>query len=157
MVDGVGRTQVPGAAGLGLIGGQHMDAAVVPVQIPGLAVAQIAVEDQRLILGEHAHGVDAGVDTVGKGEVDDAVFTAEGHRGLCVLFGQVQQTAALAACQKHGDTLFFSHKLSSSVSFQLGIRNPNSYFILSQGVCQMSSQYSRIVRSELKVPAMAMF
>ena len=35
---------------------------------------------QGLVLGEHPHSVDAGVDAVGQREINDAVLAAEGHR-----------------------------------------------------------------------------
>ena len=69
-----------------------MQAAVRAVKIPRLAVAQIGVQLQRLILGEHADGVDAGIDAVGQGKVDDAVLAAEGDGGLCHMTGQGIQT-----------------------------------------------------------------
>ena len=42
-----------------------MYAAVLAVQIPGLTVAQIVVQFQRLILGQYANGVNTAVDAVG--------------------------------------------------------------------------------------------
>ena len=81
------------------------------VQIPGLAGANVAVELQRLVLGEDAHGVDAGVGAVGQGEVNDAVLAAEGYGGLGHIAGQHIQAAALPPCQEHCDTLFFHVRL----------------------------------------------
>ena len=84
LIDGVGGTLVPGAlVPLLHIGGQDVDAAVGPVQIPGLAGADIAVQLQRAVLGQHTHGINAGVDTVTQGEVDDAVLAPEGDGGFC--------------------------------------------------------------------------
>ena len=99
-----------------------MDAAVGAIQIPGLAVAQVAVQLQGAVLGEDADGVDAGVDTVGQGEVDDAVLAAEGNGGLCHMAGQGVQAAALAAGQQHGNHFFLHdtvHLLSVSTRGQL--------------------------------------
>ena len=84
-----------------------MNAAGGTVQVPGLAGADVAIEFQGTILGQNTHGIDAGVGAVGEGEVDDAVFSAEGYRGFCHLTGQDIQAAALSAGQKHGDALFF--------------------------------------------------
>ena len=64
LIDGVGSTLVPVRAGGLLIGRQYMDSAVETVQIPWLSVADVLVENQRLILGENTHGIDAGVDAV---------------------------------------------------------------------------------------------
>ena len=108
LIDGVGGALVPGLGfGLG-IGGQHVGPAPVAVQVPGLAVADIIVEFQGLVLGEHPHSVDAGVDAVGQREINDAVLAAEGHRRLGGVLGQHIQAAALAAGQKHGNALFFT-------------------------------------------------
>jgi len=108
LIDGVGRPLEPGAhVPLLHIGGQHMQSAVGAVQVPGLSVAQVGVELQRLILGQHAHRVDTGVDTVGQGKVDDAVLPAEGYRGFCHMAGEGVQPGPLPACQQHGNHFFF--------------------------------------------------
>ena len=107
LVDGVGRALVPVRAGLGLIGGQHHDAALPAVQVPGLSVADILVQLKGLILGQNAHGVDAGVDAVGQRKVDDAVLPAEADGRFRGLFSQRVEPAALTARQKHGDTFLF--------------------------------------------------
>ena len=107
LVDGVGGAFVPaGLLVVTLVGGQNLGAAVGLVQTPGLAVADVLIQLQRLILGQNADGVNAGVDTVGQGEVDDAVLAAEGNRRLGGLPGQDMQAAALAAGQQHGDAAF---------------------------------------------------
>ena len=112
LIDGVGGSLEPGAlVALPHVGGQNVDAAVQPVQIPGLAGADVAVELQGLVLGEHTHGVDAGVGAVGQGEVNNAVLAAEGHGGLGHVAGQHVQTAALPPCQEHCNTLFFHVRL----------------------------------------------
>ena len=109
VIDGIGSAQIPGAAGFRFIRRQNVDTAVAGVHVPCLAVAQIGVEDGGLVLGQNTHSVDAGIDAVGKAEVDDAVLAAEGNGGFGIFFGQGQQTAALSASQKHGNTFFFSH------------------------------------------------
>ena len=113
LVDGVGGALVPGAALAAHIGRQDVDAAGGAVQVPGHAAADVAVQLQGAVLGQHAHGVDAGIGAVGQGKVDDAVFSAEGHGGLGHVAGKNVQAAALAACQQHGDALFF-HVFSNS-------------------------------------------
>ena len=110
LVDGVGGAGEPGALLMGAqVGRQDVHAAVGHVQIPGLAGSDVGVELEGLVLGQHAHGVDAGVCAVGQGKVDDAVFAAEGDAGLGHVLGQSIQAGALAACQKHGNTAFL-HK-----------------------------------------------
>ena len=46
-------------------------------------------------------------------KVDDAEFSAKGNGGLGHITGQHLQSAALAAGQQHGDTLFFHDFFSS--------------------------------------------
>ena len=119
LVDGVGGALVPDGAAGALVGRQDMYAAVDTVQLPGLAAADVGVQLQRPVLGQHAHGVDAGVGTVGQGKVDDAEFTAEGDGGLGHGAGEDIQAAALSASQQHSDTLFFHGWISSFSYFSL--------------------------------------
>ena len=65
LVNGVRRALIPLGAADGLIRGENMYAAVLAVQVPGLTVAQIVVQFQRLILGQYANGVNTAVDAVG--------------------------------------------------------------------------------------------
>ena len=113
------------------IGRQDVHAAVGDVEVPGLAVADVAVELQRAILGQHADGVDAGVCAVGKGEINDAVLTAKGNARLCHVLRQRVQARALSAGEEHGNTAFLhsSTLLSSDLIFRFfkGIKTV-SYF-----------------------------
>ena len=109
VVNGIGGALVPFAAGLRGVRREDMHAAPTGVEIPRCARAEIPVEQRRLILDQHADGIDAGVDAVGKGKIDHAVFPAERHGGLGDLLRQNTQTAALAARQEHGYAFLFSH------------------------------------------------
>ena len=111
LIYGVCGVLVPLGALYLLIGGENMHAAVLSVEIPRLTVADIVVELKRLILREHADGVYAGVDAVGKREINDTILSAKRNCRLGELLGQRVQTRALAACQDHCDH-FFSHKIS---------------------------------------------
>ena len=95
LIDGVGRAAVPLARFAGVVGGQHIHAAVAYVQIPRRARADI-------------DGVYPRIDAVGKRKIDDAILAAKGHGGLGHMAGQHAQAAALAARQQHGDALFFA-------------------------------------------------
>ncbi len=106
LINGVGRALIPIRAGGRLVRLQHMNAAIQAVQIPRLPVADILVQQQRLVLREKADGIDAGVDTVGKREINDAVLAAERNGGLCQLFGKGIQACTLTASQQHGDAFF---------------------------------------------------
>ena len=48
-------------------------------------------------LGQDAHGVNAGIDAVGKREVNDAVFAAEREGRLCDTLCERIEPAALSA------------------------------------------------------------
>ena len=65
-----------------------MDTAMQAVKVPRLAVADVFIQDQRLILGQDANGINIRVDTVGQRKVDDTVLTAERNRRLSQLLGQ---------------------------------------------------------------------
>ena len=58
LVNRIGRTLVPVRARGFLVGRKHVNPAVQAVQVPGLAVADILVEHQGLILGQDPHGID---------------------------------------------------------------------------------------------------
>ena len=89
LVNGVGSAGEPGALFAGaLVGRQDVNAAVGHVHIPGLAAADVAVELQRAVLGQNAHGVNAGVGAVGEGEVNNPVLPAKGYAGFCHFLSQ---------------------------------------------------------------------
>ena len=114
LINGIGSAAVPVSAVLTLIGGEDLHAAVSAVEIPRQTVADVLIEYQGLILRQNADGIDAGIDTVGKGEIDDAVFAAEGYGGLCGFGGQHVKSASLAACKQHGDAFFLSEHDNAS-------------------------------------------
>ena len=114
LIDGVGRAGKPRPAlPRALIRGQDVHAAVDAVEVPCLAAADVAVEQQGLVLREYADGVDAGVGAVGQREVDDAVLAAERETGLGDLRREGIQPRALPAREQHGDTVFFQGMRSS--------------------------------------------
>ena len=117
--NGVGGTGVPVGTFAALIGGQYESAAVHYVKVPGLAVADVLVQLQGLILGQYANGVNARVGAVGQGEVDDAVFAAEGDCRLGNFAGESIKPAALATCQQHRDPFFFLGHLVFHLLFRL--------------------------------------
>ena len=105
--DGICCSLIPVRAVLPLIGRQNLDPAEGAVEIPRQTVADVVVEDQRLILRQNTYGVHSGIDAVGKREINDAVLAAKRHRRLCGLFGQRVKPAALPARKQHGNTFFF--------------------------------------------------
>ena len=62
LIDGVGRAGEPGALFMGAqVGRQDVHAAVGHVKVPGLSVADVAVELQGAVLGQNTNGVNARV------------------------------------------------------------------------------------------------
>ena len=82
LIDRICGAAVPVGGFFALIGRQDLNAAEGAVKIPRQTVADIIVEKERLILRENTHGINAGVDAVGKSKVDDTVFSAERNGGL---------------------------------------------------------------------------
>ena len=109
LVDGVGRAGIPFSSAAGYIGREHENAAAVPVQVPGLPGSDIGVELHGLILSQHAHGIDIGINAVGKGEIDDAIPPAKGYGWLCHAVGENAKSAALSPGQQHGYHFFLDH------------------------------------------------
>jgi len=101
--DGVCGAAVPQLAGARLIRVQQAHAAARAVHVPGLADADVLVERVRLILRQHRHVEDAGVDAVREGEVDDAELASEGDRRLRPDVGEDAEPCAGAPGQNHRD------------------------------------------------------
>ena len=101
LINGVCGAFIPVAAGVALVRRKNKSAAAHAVKVPGLSVSDILGKFERFILGKDAYGVNAGVNAVGKREIDDSVFSAEGDRRFGKVFGKGIKSAALAAGQKH--------------------------------------------------------
>ncbi len=104
LVDRIGRASIPAShiphARVGL---EHVDAAGWRVEVPRRTCANVAIEDEGLVLRENAHHPDAGVCAVRKRKVDDAVLATVGYRGFGSKACEHAEPAALSACQYHGD------------------------------------------------------
>ena len=108
LIDSIGSTLVPAAFFIvPFVGRQDLGAAMGLVQTPGLTIANIFIELQGLILGQNTHSIDAGIDAITKGKIDNAIFTAEGNGRFGSFFCQDLQAASLTTGQKHCDTTFF--------------------------------------------------
>ena len=65
LIDGIGGALVPAALFvMAFVRRQHLCAAVGFIQTPRLAVTNVLVQLQGLILSQNTHSVDAGVDAV---------------------------------------------------------------------------------------------
>ncbi len=93
---GVCRTQIP-VLGHALLGGQYLHefTDLGPQETPGT----LQVTDQRmgLVLGEDVDAPQSGVDAVGQGKIDDAVFPAKRDRRFGAPFGQGLEPGALSS------------------------------------------------------------
>ncbi len=87
LVDGIGGSLVPVLADA-LHGRQNFDELpkLAGDDLPGLA--DVAIEGERLVLGEDVDLAQSGVDAVGEGYVDDAVDAAEGDSGFGAVAGE---------------------------------------------------------------------
>ena len=97
LINGIGSALIPLRFFALRVGGQNLGAAVGLVKTPGLAVADVLIQLLRLILGEDTNSIDAGIDAVGEGKVNNAVLAAEGNGRLCGVLGEDLQAAALSA------------------------------------------------------------
>ena len=61
----------------------------------------MAVQAERLVLRHDVDLAQVAVNTVRKGDVDDAVLTCKRNGWLCPLFGEWEQPLAGSACQQH--------------------------------------------------------
>ena len=115
LVDGVGGAQVPVLAHP-LHGRQDLDelAQVAGHDVP--ALADVAVQRQRLVLGEDVNVAQVGVDAVGERDVDDAVVAAESDRRLGAVAGQGIQALPCSSGQQHSQRVF--HLASASMTIQ---------------------------------------
>ena len=83
---GVGGAAIPlGDPAPGDVRLEQLHPALVAVEVPRPAQADVVVERARVVLGQDDDVVDVGVDAVGQREVDDPVLAAERDGGLGAL------------------------------------------------------------------------
>ena len=108
LVDGVGGALVPGL-GDALHGREDLDELAELVgddRAP--ALADVAVERERLVLGEDVDVAEVGVDAVGEGDVDDAVLAGERNGRLGAIAGEGEEPFAGTTGKQ--DTKCISHR-----------------------------------------------
>ncbi len=94
LVDGVGGALVPGL-GDALHGREDFNKLAEFVGDDGApALADVAVEGERLVLGEDVDVAEVGVDAVGESDVDDAVLAGEGYGRLGAIAGEGEEPFA---------------------------------------------------------------
>ncbi len=88
--DGIGGALIPGGVGEGLLRGEDFDeAAGEMVELIGLR--NMAVERGGVELGQQINASQAGIDAIGDGNVDQAVFAGERHGGFGAFLGEGKQ------------------------------------------------------------------
>ena len=105
LIDRVGRPHVPVLADP-LHGRQDFDelADLTAENIP--AFADLAIERKRLVLRQDKDAAQAGVDAVGKRDVDDAVDAAEGHGRFGAVAGERIEAFACASGEQDSERIF---------------------------------------------------
>ena len=105
LVNGVGGAHVPVVAHA-LHGRQDLDelAHLAGHDVP--AFADVAVERERLVLGEDVDPAQVGVDAVGERDVDDAVDAAEGDGGFGAVAGEGIEPFSRASSQQDSQRVF---------------------------------------------------
>jgi hypothetical protein len=63
----------------------------------------VTIEAERFVLSQYKDAAQIGVDAIGKGDVDNAVKSAKGHRGLGAIARQRPQSFTLASGEKDAD------------------------------------------------------
>ena len=93
---GVGRALIPGGVGKGLFRREDFhEAAGEMVELVGLR--NVAVQRGGIELRQQINAAQAGVDAVGDGDVDEAVFARERHGRFGAVLGERKQARALPA------------------------------------------------------------
>src|SRR5271166_420189 len=70
------------------------------------AFTDVAIERERLVLGEDVDAAQIGVETVGKSDINDAIHSAEGDGGLGAVAGERVQALSSAAGKKDSESVF---------------------------------------------------
>src|SRR5207248_2256493 len=97
LVDGIGRALIPLVADP-FHGRKHFNklAHLAPQNVP--ALANVAVQRERLVLREDVDTPQIRIKAVGKGDIDDAVNAAEGHRRLGTIAREGIESLAGTSC-----------------------------------------------------------
>ena len=77
LVDCIGRAGIPVTAFCTLIGREQRHAADRAIQIPRDTDSDMCIETERLVLGQYAHRIHTGIDTIAQRKINDAIFSAE--------------------------------------------------------------------------------
>ena len=106
LADGVGGALVPIPSGFLLFGGKDVDITTAEA-VEFVGALDVLVEGGGVKLGQEVDLVDAGIETVGNGDVDQAVFAAKRDGGLATEFGEGGEACPAAASHDDGNDSFF--------------------------------------------------
>jgi acetyl-CoA carboxylase alpha subunit len=84
--NGVCSSLVPIGIPSVLIRRKNAETASGTIKIPRGAVTNIIIERKRLVLSQYTNGVNSGVNTVGKREINNSIFSAVAYSRLAVCF-----------------------------------------------------------------------
>ena len=107
---GVGRALIPVGVVERLLGGQDLDEAAVE-RVEGVRAADVAVQADRVELRQHVAAVQAAVDAVRQGDVDQPILARHRHGRLGAVLGQRIKPRALSAAEHQGHNV--SHAITS--------------------------------------------
>ena len=110
LVDRVGRAAVPVGIFVILEGRQDGDAAVAADHVPGGAGADMVDQGIGTVLAEDGDPLDAGVQQIGQGEINDPGKAAEGDSGFGPVMSQHTQFIDAATGQDHCQGRGFVHR-----------------------------------------------
>ena len=100
--NGVGGAALPVTVGASAVGLKQPHAAAGTVKVPGLADPDMIVQAAGAVLGQHGDVVNAAVDAVAEGEVDQTELAGERNRGLRTDLGQDTEVSIVRPGHDHG-------------------------------------------------------
>src|ERR1700678_3392019 len=121
LIDRVRRSHVPVFADP-LHGRQNFDkfADLAPENVP--AFANLTIQRQRLVLREDKNAAQAGIDTVRKRDVDDAIDAAEGHGRFGAIASKGIEALSSASGEQNSERIFHSRTVTGTPSLVTAYR-----------------------------------
>ena len=99
LVDGVGGAAIPVLRGRAHLRGHGNDEVLFEHAAGGPAFAQMLQQTLALELDEYVDRINSGIGQVAENEIDDAITSSEGNRGLGPLLGQRREARASSTGQ----------------------------------------------------------
>ena len=112
LAHGVGGALVPVGGLVGLLGGQDLDEAPAE-RVELVGVGDVPVQADAEKLRQHVDAVEAAVDAVADGDVDEPILAGDGHGRLAAQHGEGIQAGAAAAAQDQAQNITHDNPLWS--------------------------------------------